>query len=195
MAQRGGQTTIPRKNSAGANLKPERRYYQGYWMAYRLIARSMDYRTLIATIVPPGFVCGHSIAIAKISNKKSLCFLCGIINSFVADWFMRQKVSANVTMFNFLELPVPRLTSGKEFDAIARKTAQLVSAAPGFADLKKEVGIEHCITSENDRALARAQLDYLAAQVYGITKEEMEHILQSFPLVEAKQKEMVLAQF
>lgn len=176
------------------NLKPDKMYHNGYWMAYRLIASSTNYRTLISTIVPPGYVCGHSIAIVRLSDVKQLCFLAGTMNSFIVDYFLRQKVSANVTMFNFLETPVPRLSSGKEFDAIVRKVAQLVCTTNEFSELKKMTGVES-LTSENDRALARAQLDVMIAKIYGITKDELAFILEKFPIADKKQKELVLSQY
>ena len=164
-------------------------------MAYRLIASSTNYRTFISTIVPPGYVCGHSIAIVKIPNLKHLSFLVGVTNSFVVDYFLRQKVSANVTMFNFLETPVPRLSSGKEFDEIVRKVAQLVCTTNEFSELKKVSGVNYALTSENDITLARAQLDVMVAKIYGISKDELAFILEKFPIVDKKQKELVLSQY
>ncbi|MCX6772250.1 MAG: N-6 DNA methylase [Candidatus Micrarchaeota archaeon] len=178
-----------------ANLKTENVYHKGYWMAYRLIASSTNYRTFISTIVPPGYVCGHSIAIVRMENLKELCYLCGVMNSFVIDYFMRQKVSTNVTMFNFLETPIPRISSGKLFDEIVKKTAQLVAITPEFDQLKKEIGISAGLKDENDRLLARAQLDVAVAKLYGITKEELAYILEKFPKVDAKQKELVLREY
>ena len=177
------------------NLKPDKIYHNGYWMAYRLIASSTNYRTFISTIVPPGYVCGHSIAIVKIPNLKHLSFLVGVTNSFVVDYFLRQKVSANVTMFNFLETPVPRLSSGKEFDEIVRKVAQLVCTTNEFSELKKVSGVNYALTSENDITLARAQLDVMVAKIYGISKDELAFILEKFPIVDKKQKELVLSQY
>ncbi|HLC85144.1 MAG TPA: N-6 DNA methylase [Candidatus Nanoarchaeia archaeon] len=178
-----------------SNLKPEKQYHRGYWVAYRLIARSTDTRTFISTIVPPGYVCGNSIAIVRLDSNKPLCFIVGVMNSFVIDYFIRQKVSANINMFYFLETPVPRLSEGKEFDTIVRKVAQLVCTTNEFTELKNEVGIESGLMNENDRALARAQLDVTIAKIYGITKEELAFILQQFPLVDQKQKELVLEQY
>ena len=178
-----------------ANLKPENIYHTGYWMAYRLIASSTNYRTFISTIIPPGYVCGNSLAIITLENLKQLCYLCGVMNSFVIDYFMRQKVSANINMFYFLETPVPRISSGKEFEFIVKKVAQLVASTDEFEQLKKEIGIQHGLKDENDRLLARAQLDVAVAKLYGITKEELAYILEKFPNVDAKQKEMVLREY
>ena len=123
-----------------------------------------------------------------------MCYLCGVLNSFTLDYFIRQKVSANINMFHFMELPVPRLSSGKDFEAIARKAAQLVCTTKEFDGLKKEMDVEG-ITDENGRALARAQLDAMVAKLYGLTKEELAYILEKFPIVEEKQKDLVLREY
>lgn len=177
------------------NLKPESIYHTDYWMAYRLIASSTNYRTFISAIIPPGYVCGNSLAIIKMPTLKELCYLCGVMNSFVIDYFMRQKVSANINMFYFLETPVPRLSSGKEFEEIAKKTAQLVATTDEFSALRKEFGISGGLADGNDRLLARAKIDVAVAKLYGITKEELAYILEKFPLVDAKQKEMVMREY
>ena len=178
-----------------SNLKPNAIYHTGYWMAYRLIASSTNYRTLISTIVPPGYACGNSIAIIRLPSLKTLCYLCGVINSFVVDYFIRQKVSANVNMFYFLETPVPRIASGELFDEIVKKTAQLVATTPEFDQLKNETGVPHGLTNENDRLLARAQLDVAVAKLYEISKEDLAYILEKFPNVDQKQKDAVLREY
>ena len=165
------------------------------WLGFRRIARSTDNRTLITTIIPPGYCCAESITFnANKLDEKVMCYLCGVLNSFTLDYFIRQKVSANINMFHFMELPVPRLSSGKDFEAIARKAAQLVCTTKEFDGLKKEMDVEG-ITDENGRALARAQLDAMVAKLYGLTKEELAYILEKFPIVEEKQKDLVLREY
>jgi hypothetical protein len=51
------------------------------------------------------------------------------------------------------------------------------------------------LISENDRLIARAQINRAVAATYGITKEELIHILNQFPHVDEKQKSIVLDQF
>ncbi|MFH1199932.1 MAG: N-6 DNA methylase [Candidatus Micrarchaeota archaeon] len=187
-----------RYSIATENLKDSEKVpaFDKYWLGFRRIARSKDYRTLISAIIPPGYCCAESITFVKDKiDNKTLCYLCGVLNSFVLDYFIRQKVSANINMFHFLELPVPRISSGKAFDEIARKAAQLVATTPEFDELKKELGISHGLANENDRLLARAQLDVAVARLYGITKEELAFILEKFPLADAKQKESVLREY
>ena len=177
------------------NIKPEKLYHRSYWLGFRDIASSTNYRTLLLTIVPPGYVCGNTINFVYNLPLKTLAYLCGMLNSFVVDYLIRQKVSAHVNQFYFKEIPLPRLSSGKEFDAIVRKAAQLVCTTEEFSELMKEVGIEKGLTKENERALARAQLDAMVAKVYGLTKEELAFILTKFPNVDGKQKELVLSQY
>ena len=171
-------------------------YHERYWFGFRRIARSTDVRTLICTIVPPGYCCSESITYIK--NKlefKTMCYLCGVINSFVLDYFIRQKVSANINMFYFLELPVPRLDSGPEYEAISKMTAQLVAVSDEFDELKKEFGIKYGVTDEKDRETIRARLEVAVAKLYGITKEELQYILTKFPIVDEKYKKKVLEEY
>ncbi|MCX6770592.1 MAG: N-6 DNA methylase [Candidatus Micrarchaeota archaeon] len=184
------------EKSIQKNLKDEKQYQNGYWIGYRLIARSTDHRTLIATVVPPGYVCGHSMAVIMLSDLKKISYLAGIMNSFVLDYVIRQKMSANINFNFFLELPVPTPEqAGAYYDQIAKKAAQLVATTDEFEQLKKEVGISHGIVEENDRLLARAQLDVAVAKLYGITKDELAYILEKFPIFDPKQKELVLREY
>jgi len=178
------------------NLKPEKQYQNGYWIGYRLIASSTNERTLICTMLPAGYVCGHSMAVIMLPDLKKAAYLTGMLNSFVVDYIIRQKMSTNINFNFFLELPIPSSgQAGAYYEQIAKKAAQLVATTGEFEQLKKEIGIPHGITEENDRLLARAQLDAMVAKLYGITKEELAHILEKFPIADAKQKEAVLREY
>ncbi len=177
------------------NLTNGKAYYKNYWLAYRLVARSTDIRTLMSTVIPPEYVCGNSIAIVKVDNLKAMCFLCGVLNSFVVDYLIRQKVSANVNMFYFLELPIPRIKDGQIFDSIVKKVVQLVATTNEFATMKSEIGMISFITSEQDRQLTRARIDAQVAKLYEINGEELKHILSQFPIVDEKIKEQILQEY
>jgi hypothetical protein len=94
---------------------------------------------------------------------------------------------------------IPRLPKEDiRFQAIASRAARLICATPEFDDLAKEVGLKshkHGATDPNERAQLRAELDGLAAHLYGLTEEEFVHILGAFPLVEPSVKEAALAAF
>jgi len=171
-------------------------YHERYWFGFRRISNSTNERTLICTIVPQGYCCSESITYIK--NKiglKTLCYFCGVINSMVLDYYIRQKVSANINMFHFLELPIPRLDSGPEYESIAKMTAQLVAVSDEFDELRKELGIKYGVTDAKDRETIRARLDVAVAKLYGITKEELQYILTKFPLVDEKYKKKVIEEY
>jgi hypothetical protein len=122
-----------------------------------------------------------------------------LLNSFVVDYSLRQRVSQNLTMFYIYQLPVPRLTEeDPEFAPIVERAAKLVCTTPEFDDLAREVGLrDHTegLTDEVERAKLRAELDGIIAHLYGLTEEEFIHVLLTFPLVQQSVKDAALEEF
>jgi len=174
--------------------------YQSYRWLHRRIARSTDTRTLISTIAPPMvFTEVNSTTLKVIAsgiNAVEQCFWCGVANSLVLDWLLRQSITTTLNMFYLYQLPVPRLpSSDPRVRRIAARTAQLVCTTAEFDDLAKAVGlkpnpstgsgraVEFGTTDSTDRAKLRAELDGLVAHLYGLAEAEFAHILGTFPLV------------
>jgi hypothetical protein len=159
---------------------------------YRGIARSTDNRTLITAILPPRvFAEGRSATTVVqdgISPSEQL-FLVGCMNSLVLDYVLRQKVAANVNMFYIYSLPIPRLTSGNPyFDAIVPRAARLTCTRAEFAGLWAEVMGEQWDESKGatdpaERQKLRDEIDAIVAHLYGLSREDFDHILGTFPLV------------
>ncbi|MEY3219892.1 MAG: hypothetical protein RIT27_1249 [Pseudomonadota bacterium] len=187
----GRKALLGKKEDSGEKLD-----YQCYRLAYRAIASSTNERALIATIIPPCFT-GNSVNISKQLDSFSLLICVSFFNSFVADWLLRQKVSANINMFYVYQLPIPRLGIKDEwFKEIVEKSAGLICTTEEFEDLRKaleEEGFE--IERNKSREQLRAELDAIVAVIYGLTEEELEHILSTFPLVEEDIKRNVLVEF
>ncbi len=176
--------------------------YSCYRSAHRAIASSTNERTMIATILPPGVVCGNSLHVSErfvdvarggaivprllISNAE-LLFLLALLDSFVVDYNLRLRIAANLSMFYVYQLPVPRLRSGdRYFGEIVERAAKLVCTTPAFDDLAREVGLgSHTqgVTNDVQRARLRAELDGIVAHLYNLTEDEFAHILTTFPLV------------
>jgi len=186
--------------------------YQKYRLAYRSIAANTNERTFICTVIPPCFA-GHSLNVAENIEGKTLFVGASFLSSFVLDWFLRQKVTANISVFYVYQLPVPRLTQGDRFfAAIVERAARLICTTPEFDDLAKEVGltpvgafgerpfserpsythpqmgvrqtpVQYGVTEPFARARLRAELDGMIAHLYELTEVEFAHILNSFPLV------------
>jgi hypothetical protein len=163
--------------------------YQKFRIAYRAVASSTNERSMVATIIPPCFT-GNSVNVSENLNCAVQVYCMAVFNSFVIDWFLRQKVSANINMFYIYQLPVPRLTEkDAAFRPIVERSARLICTTPEFDDLAKEIFGRRAdsatigATDPTERAKLRAELDALVAHLYGLTEEEFAYILTTFPLV------------
>jgi hypothetical protein len=143
---------------------------------------------MIATILPKKVFAGHSLNVSKGQMQRPVLLIaCALLNSFIIDFSLRQRVSANLTLFYMYQLPFPRVEEDDEtFWPIAKRVARLICTTPEFDDLAKEVGLrshKDGATDPVERAKLRAELDGLVAHLYGLTEEEFAYILTTFPLV------------
>jgi hypothetical protein len=180
---RGRQSLIGRSADEGQVLS-----YQRYRFAHRSVASSTNERSMIASILPPGVFSGHSLNVAfEPEAADEQLFLLAFMNSFVLDYYLRQQVSANLTMFFIYQCPVPRLAkSDSRFSPIAQRAGRLICTTREFDNLAKAVGLKDHragATDPAERARLRAELDGLVADLYGLTEDEFAHILSNFPLV------------
>jgi hypothetical protein len=171
--------------------------YQAYRLSFRDVARSTDIRTMIATIIPPNVFAGNTLIVSHpIDDLNNLVFAVAVLDSFVCDFVIRQKVSAHCNIFYVYQLPVPRLQKGdRYFSEIVHRAAQLICTTPEFDDLAQEVGLgshKNGITDETERAKLRAELDGMIAHLYNLTEEEFAHILTTFPIVPEATKQAAL---
>lgn len=90
-----------------------------------------------------------------------LLAITALLNSFVVDALIRQKVTAHCNMFYVYQLPVPRLTEkDSAFAPIVTCTAKLICTTPEFDDLAKAVGLgshKNGVTDPEERAQLRAE--------------------------------------
>ena len=174
--------------------------YQSYRLGYRLIARNTDVRTMISTVIPKDVFCGNSLAVSDNPlADETLLFCASVLNSFVLDFTLRQRVTANVNMLYFYQLPIPRLTSSSPaFSPIITRAAKLICTTPEYDDLAAEVGLgshQNGVTDPEERAALRAELDGLVAHLYGLSESELAYILTTFPLVDETVKTAALTAF
>ena len=193
MGQFDSQLEKPKWWISEAKFKTTRFYPRDDWHHYRIairrIASSTNERTLFCTVLPPNSVVVHSlfVNVDKMLDPQTSLYLCAALNSFVADYFIRQQVTSNVSQFAIHLLPVPSpVTSGAAFRAVVSRAARLICTTPEFDDLAKSVGLkghQDGATDPTERAKLRAELDGLVAHLYGLSEEEFTHILGTFPLV------------
>jgi hypothetical protein len=183
-------------------------------LVYRSVARNTDEATLIATILPPKVFATNSLSEVTqwifhlkpdphwepLFNESNQFYLLAILNSFVLNFVIRQKVTANVNQYIVEQLPVPRLPFSHFISqSLAPLAARLTCVDERFAPLWEEVARYHprsmaaswspeCgARSARERALLRAQIDTIVADLYGLSAYDFAYILSTFPLLDRDQ--------
>ncbi|MEQ8467357.1 Eco57I restriction-modification methylase domain-containing protein [Coleofasciculus sp. E1-EBD-02] len=189
-----GRTALLKRGEIDQGQKMD---YQSYRLCYRDVARNTDIRTLIASIIPKNAFTVNTLVTANPwDNSEEMLVAVSLLNSFVCDFIIRQKVTAHCNMFYVYQLPVPRLTEGEPyFNEIVERAAKLICTTPEFDDLAQEVGLgshKNGVTDETERAKLRAELDGMIAHLYNLTEAEFKHILSTFPIVPEETKQAAL---
>lgn len=163
--------------------------YQAYRLGFRDVARNTDQRTFIATLLPPSRFAGNTLPTTKIvgpdgerliSNADQL-YLLAVGTSFAFDWLLRKKVTNHCNFFFVHSQPVPRpATTSAAYRRLVEISARLVCTTPAFDALAAEVGIgDHTARAPDPagRAALRAEADARVALLYGLTEDQLVHIL------------------
>lgn len=162
--------------------------YKHHRFGFRAIARSTDTRTMISTILPKNVFVGNSIIIAKrrddnnleLIDEKYLFYLCGIFNSFILDYLLRLKISANLNMFMIYELPIPEIDENNDlFKRITLDVAKLIFTSKEFDDLKREMNVEG-VHDNKERLKIKDDIENAVKELYGLDDSELKYILGHF---------------
>lgn len=175
---------------------------------FRDIAASTNERAMICGVLPRMRFAGNTINLQQPTEfvvdgtdwqqratmtPTQQVYVCGVLNSFVVDWLLRQKITAHLNMFYVYQVPLPRDEANDFARKIASRAARLTCTTPDFDDLATAVNVtplrkegKQAIYGETDalaRARLRAEIDGLVAHLYGLTETEFAHMLRTFPLV------------
>ena len=188
-----------------------RNNHEVYRLAIRKIASATNERTLIASLLAPRHLAGNSLSVNFPFHHNQLRYnrlrmdysdtlvLCSLLNSLTADYLLRTRVTTVLNQVYLMQLPIPRLMPGDlYFDQIVRNAARLICTAPEYDDLAAEIGLgdHHAgVKDPAERAQLRAELDGMAARIYGLSEAEFQHILSTFPLVDDGVKSAALKAF
>lgn len=158
-------------------------------LAFRGVGSSTNVRTMIACVLPPeSFLSGPGTLIlpmsgsVRIDNSFALLtsYLAGILNSFVFDFLMRTRISMRLNFFFLYQTPIPSSYlegTGREITKIA---ARLSSTNNHFQAFATEIGVNQGPIGMKDRIELTAKLNALVGKHYGLRREELQVILDSF---------------
>jgi hypothetical protein len=149
-------------------------------LVYRDVASASNRMTLIAAIAPAEAVTTHTLFCLRTRlSRDEQRVLCGLLNSFVANFLIRLRVNTHVTVALVSRLPVPVVKRGHPlYGRLLSLSRTLLEATTGVEEMAEY-----------------RELQALAAVAYGVTREEFERVLETFPLIEAAIRGEVLARF
>ena len=144
-------------------------------LAYRDVASAGNRLSLIAAIVPSGCVTTHTVFCLKDARPiKDQRVLCALLNSYVANFLVRQRIGTHLSTAIVEQLPVPRPERGSiAYEDLARLST-------------------HLEMDPEDRDAAAAT-HARAARLYGLDTDELCHVLDTFPLVPRDRRAAVLS--
>ena len=172
---------------------------RSWHLCVRDITRSTDERTVISAIVPFWGV-GGTLMLAETQQplRTELCLLAAL-NSLVLDYIARQKVPGihlNPSVFKQLPVPSPSAfeqpaawsKSSTLVDWVSCRAVELSFTSAGFSALS---GHDESVSrpfrwSEDRRQTIRAELDGAFFHQYGIERDDVDYILDTFPIVKRK---------
>ncbi len=169
--------------------------FQTYRLAYRAIGSSTNERTLICTVLYPNSVSVHSLNyLINFTYQKAgkyfkqiqqdywkTIYLMSLLNSLTLNYYIRNKISANLTMNFIYELPIPAATEELKNKIVKLGFSLLYhkSNSKEYEDLKKELGIT--IPAKINDIKTRAELEIIIARdLFSLNKTDWQYLTSTF---------------
>lgn len=172
-------------------------------LAYKCVTSPTNERTMIASILPFSGV-AHSLNVVypKEDYAKSIVQLLGNFNSYACDYLVRQKIGGvNLSLFLVEQLPIikpstfdqvcPWLQTGSIYNWIVMRILELVYTSWDMKTFVEELGHQGApfIWDEKRRFLLRCELDAAFFHLYEIESEDVDYIMDTFPIVKRKDED------
>jgi hypothetical protein len=149
-------------------------------VAYRDVASATNRLTLIAAIVPARAVTTHTLFCLRTPLPiDQQHVLTALLNSFVANYLVRLRVSSHVTTALVARLPVPVVAPGTPAFARLHALARTLAGAKTPVEQMPEY----------------PELQARVAHLYELTLDDFTHVLSTFPLIDTDMKDACRAAF
>ena len=148
-------------------------------LAYRDVASATNRLTLIAALLPRNSISTHTVFCLKtrLSARDQWCLL-ALLNSLVANYLIRARVTTHVTATVMARLPLPRPP------AHSAAFRELVTLARALS----KTGIE----ADPERY---ARLNAVVASLYHLTPDDYSAIVDTFPLLPEELRARCITQY
>ncbi|XXF81228.1 N-6 DNA methylase [Myxococcaceae bacterium GXIMD 01537] len=172
------------------------RWQRGWLLGWRDICRSTDQRTTIASLIPRSGT-GDTFLLAMPSvDPRAIAALYSNLCSFALDYAARQKVGGTHLKYHtFKQLPVFAPTVYGDDAAWSRGTTlrdwilprvlELTFTAWDLEPFARDVGDDGppFLWDRERRFMLRAELDAVFFHLYGVSRDDADYIMDTFPVV------------
>jgi hypothetical protein len=171
----------------------EANWFLGFRNAISAVA---DARSLVAAIVPLSGVSNGLPLVSGVGARRA-CLLLALFNSFVLDYVLRQKASGGNLNFHVLnQLPVPSPEAFQDRcpwspgetleDWFVRRVLALTWTSRDLNGFGQEFGRRRRPFAWNEarRRQLRGEIDATCFRLYGLCRDEVEYVLDTFQIVE-----------
>jgi hypothetical protein len=171
------------------NRLTKRGWDRDWLLGWRDICRSTDERTMISAILPKVAVGGIHLALPK--NGSPVC-LEAAFNSFVLDYVARQKnAGVHLAFFTIKQLPLlPPSAYDEDWlrSFIESRVLELTYTAGDIESFARDLGDDGppFRWDEERRFAIRAELDAMFFHLYSIDRDDVDYIMETFPIVKRK---------
>lgn len=175
---------------------------RSWLLGWRDICRSTDQRSVIASVVPKTAV-GHTMPIMVFGNMDgpNTSMLYANLCSFALDYGARQKIGGTHLTLGFLcQLPIltpaaydvaePWSTSTPLRNWLMPRVLELTYTAWDLEPFAKDCGYDGAPFrwDRSRRFWLRAELDAAFFHLYGIGRDDVDYIMETFPIVRRNDK-------
>ena len=164
---------------------------RGWLLGFRDIARTTDQRTAIFSTIPIVGV-GHTSPLMHSDCEDFSCLaLFTNFMPFALDFVVRQKIGGAHLTYGYLkQLPVipPHTYTPALIDFITPRVLELTYTAWDLQPFARDLGYQGgpFVWCEDRRFLMRCELDALYFHLYGIGRDDVAYIMETFPIVKRK---------
>ena len=167
-------------------------HYDFERLGARDVGSSTNERTLIAAMMPPRVCIGNTInflrpfryaADAKgnlqqqeLDPEEVRSLLC-LLDSFVLNYYIRNKVSAHVNIHQLNELPLPNLTAAQKAKLAEAADKLLTLSAKRHAQAKSPDSIHKTPRDVKERAALEV---FIARDLYGLSLDDWKYLTGTF---------------
>jgi hypothetical protein len=167
-----------------------RGWTKNWLLGWRDIARSTDERTMICGALPRVAI-GHTFPLVLSTSPRLGCLYANL-TAFVLDYVVRQKIAGTHLTYGYVtQLPVlpPSVYDDDWLRMfIESRVLELTYSAWDMEPFARDLGDKGppFRWDEGRRFVMRCELDALFFHLYGVERDDVDYIMETFPIVKRK---------